>query len=244
MDVEFSLDVREFERKALALSALISVEPAEIVRQEMGSAVKTIQRYTYPANKIDGEKAVKRDILRVFTSPQDLFPHGSRIAALDTALKACNWTKSVGIIQKIQKFNRLQAAESPDRATHNRYKNSRGRVTTKSGPFVIIRDPQRLADYIKSVQGHVGSAKASWLAAAKKFGAKGSASWVTRHGESEGSAVDALRDGSGYVESISRNKAAESLEEQHGIVDRALKNVEKHLTVRLEKTLEKMAKNF
>jgi hypothetical protein len=243
-EVEFSLDVREFERKAEQLSAVLSVEPAEAVRAAFGSAIKSVIRYTYPANKAQGEKAVARDIRRVFTSPADLFPNGALIKPLDAAIKAADWEKSAAIILKIQKFNRLQAADSVDPATHKGYKNSRGGVTNRSGPFILIKDPARLREYIQKIQEKVGSAKASWLAATKKFGASGAAAWIASHGEGEGSATDAIRDGTGYVEGVSRNEAAASMEQRLHIVDRALKNTEKSLTIRLEKTLEKMAKDF
>src|ERR1700722_8144275 len=234
--VTLKWDSRDFRNRIEALAKAMEVEPADIVRQQMGSAIRTIARYTYPSKKKDGDNAVENDIRRIFTTPADIFPVGSRIPALDKLLKSSQWEKAANTIVSFPRYQNLTVADAVDPSIHNRLKNRHGRVPKSTKWKVLIKDPQALKLYIKAVQAKVGRAKSAWLAGAQKFGASLPA-WVRRHGTSEGEARDTLRGTKGYVEAATTNEAAVDMDRQHDIVERALKNTDKSLTIKLKKTL-------
>jgi len=241
MSVTINFDSAKFRSSLTQFSQLTGKGMEDVVRSEMGSLARTIVRYTPPSNQKQGKDAVERDIRKLFTSPKDLFSNGAKITRLRNLIDRQQWNAAADFITNLQAFQKLKVADSIDPALHQRYRQN-GKVRTKSGPFVLIRDPQVLQAYIQKVQQHVGKAKASWLAAVKKYGASAVASWITKHGSAEGAVVDALRDGSGYVESLTGNPAAVQLDARLNIVQRAAANTDKALNIKLEKTLGKLAK--
>jgi len=242
MSVNLSLDARQLKQNLTTYSQLTGKSMEDVVRSEMGSLARTILRYTPPTNQKQGRDAVARDIRKLFTSPADLFPTGAKLAPLKKAIDGKQWDAAVDIILRLDKFKKLTPANSVDTSLHQRYRGKTGRVTTKSGPFVIIRDPAVLKAYVEKKQAEVGKAKASWLSAIQKYGASAVAGWITRHGSNEGAVKDTLTEGEGYVEAIAINEGAVQLDARLNLVARALANTEKALTIRLQKTLEKLAK--
>ena len=241
MSVEVHFDSAKFRNSLSQFSQLTGKSMEDVVRAELGSLARTIIRYTPPSNQKQGKTAVERDIRKLFTSPKDLFPNGAKIPRLKALIDQQQWNTSADFIANIPAFQKLKVADSVDQSLHQQYRKN-GRVRTKSGPFVLIRDPSVLKAYIQKVQQQVGRAKASWLAAVKKYGASAVATWISKHGTAEGAVVDALRDGSGFVEALTGNPASVQLDARLNIVQRAAFNTDKALNIKLEKTLEKLAK--
>jgi len=241
MSVTVNFDSAKFRQSLTQFSQLTGKSVEDVVREELGSMARTIIRYTPPTNVKQGKDAVERDIRKLFTSPKDLFPNGAKITRLKQLIDQQQWNSAADFIANIPAFQKLKVADSVDTSLHQQYRKN-GRVRTKSGPFVLIRDPAVLKAYIQAMQQHVGKAKSAWLAAVSKYGGSAVAAWISKHGTTEGAVIDALRDGSGFVEALTGNPGAVQLDARLNIVERAAANTDKALNIKLSKTLEKLAK--
>lgn len=171
-----------------------------LVKQEARGLAVELARNTRPfgfsekAKKI-GEKAVARDIGRVFALPSDAYEkikgsdpasadrfwaniQNRRFARAETALHSSNsdWKDlSVGRL---------------DPKLHNQSRTIHGNVIRRK-PAQIVTSAKALDSYITRIQKRVGFAKGTWINAAKAIGGRvrGSAQWVTRHKQSPGMAT-------------------------------------------------------
>lgn len=102
---------------------------------------------------------------------------------------------------------------------HLGQRNSRGRVTGRDRPKVVIgTDAVLLKRYVKSVQAHVGWARSGWAAAYNLVRAPDGYSlpnWVTRQGEGGGGVIDERGD-ENYPSITARNWTSWAVRKDEG----------------------------
>ncbi len=172
-----------------------------LVKQEARGLAVELARNTRPFGFGDkarkrGEKAVAKDIRRVFILPADAYQSAM---SLDMGPADRFWAH----IQNRRFARARQAlAESTSkwrdlpvgRLEPNLHKQSRtgphANVTRKE-PAQVVTSPKALDTYIKRIQRRVGFAKGTWINAAKAIGGRvrGAAQWATRHRKAPGSAT-------------------------------------------------------
>ena len=171
-----------------------------LVKQEARGLAVELARNTKPFGFSDkarkrGEKAVAKDINKVFATPAQ---------AYQTA-KAADMTAADRFWAHIQnrKFAaaRKALAASPskwkdlpvgrlDPKLHKASRTGPQANVTRREPAQIVTSGKALDAYIKRTQKRVGFAKGVWLKAAKAIGGRvrGAAQWASRHKQSPGDA--------------------------------------------------------
>jgi hypothetical protein len=161
----------------------------EFVHWQAKQAVQHLIRLTppmggsWPQQKKKGENAVRGDINKVFG---ELGRFTILDKKIDKAWKKALRARDIPAIDAIVKalhipFRRIVGeAEGP---IHQAERNRRGRVPGKWSPrrqSLAIRGAS-VGQYIRDVIKRVGVGKWGWGVAARKLGAQGIPSWVTRH---------------------------------------------------------------
>lgn len=172
-----------------------------LVKQEARGLAVELARNTRPFGfgekaKKRGEKAVAKDIHKVFATPEQ---------AYQTA-KAADMTEADRFWAHIQnrRFARAKQAlaASPskwkdlpvgrlDPKWHKASRTGPQANVTRREPAQIITSGKALDSYITKIQRRVGFAKGVWLNAAKAVGGRvrGAAQWATRHRQAPGNAT-------------------------------------------------------
>lgn len=107
-------------------------------------------------------------------------------------------------------------------AWYESQRNSRGRIGRIPARNKRPANYAYMAAFTKIKQGHVGRAKAGWLAGLLRFGGKGVPQWVRRHGTGQGDSMDTLTMFGGYVEVSNSSKAIAGQDSEARIVDTAI----------------------
>ena len=172
-----------------------------LVKQEARGLAVELARNTRPFGfsekaKKRGEKAVAKDILKVFATPDQ---------AYETA-KAADSTQADRFWAHIQnrRFARAKQAlaASPskwrdlpvgrlDPKLHQQSRTGPQANVTRKEPAQIVTNRKPLDTYIAKVQRRVGFAKGVWIKAAKAIGGTvpGAAQWTSPHRKAPGSAT-------------------------------------------------------
>lgn len=135
-----------------------------------------------PAAKKLGQKAVAKDIRKLFVSPATLF---DQLEISDPRSAYPFWSawkeKDLDTMRRIlgrSKNSDIQILSAPSAQLHGSHRKSRGRVYRKK-PVALILNKDLLADYIKQRQKNVGITKEGWAEAAKACGGtRGFPKWV------------------------------------------------------------------
>jgi len=166
-----------------------------LVKQEARGLVVELARNTRPfgfseAAKQLGEKAVAKDIGKVFALPSDAY---EKTKLADPVAADRFWAN----IQN----RRFSRAEKTLQSSNSQWKDlSVGRLDPAlhkwgqlgaAKPKQIVTSPKARDSYIAKIQKRVGFAKGTWINAAKAIGGRvrGSVQWVTRHKQSPGTAT-------------------------------------------------------
>ncbi len=166
-----------------------------LVKQEARGLAVELARNTRPfgfseAAKQRGEKAVAKDIGKVFALPSDAF---EKTKLADPVAADRFWAN----IQN----RRFSRAEKTLQSSNSQWKDlSVGRLDPAlhkwgqlgaAKPKQIVTSPKARDAYIAKIQKRVGFAKGAWINAAKAIGGRvrGSVQWVTRHKQSPGNAT-------------------------------------------------------
>lgn len=236
-------ELDEFERRT-------GLDRQWVLRDQFRMLINDLVRFTPPKNQKQGRGAVERDLLKLFVPLTDSMTI-STVNLGGSALTRIEDT-SDGSVHGVEKSLYRPSASIPAmRAYHSRYRNRRGNVSRsrqirQQGNWTMV-DKMHVSQrafnaYRKEVWGHIGRLKAGWLAAVYRFGGK-AGKFVTRHGTTEGSATDALKqDGSGYLEAVNRVPYARS--KIAGVLRFAEQRAQRHIDKRLEKSLERAEKKF
>ena len=172
-----------------------------LVKQEARGLAVELARNTRPFGfsekaKKRGEKAVGKDIQKVFATPGQAYESAM---AQDMGPADRFWAN----IQNRRFARARQAlAESPskwktlpvgrlDPKFHKESRTGPQANVTRREPAQIVTSSKALETYIKRIQKRVGFAKATWINAAKAIGGRvrGAAQWATRHRKAPGTAT-------------------------------------------------------
>jgi hypothetical protein len=172
-----------------------------LVKQEARGLAVELARNTRPFGfsqkaKKRGEKAVAKDILKVFATPDQAYESAQ---AADSTHADRFWAH----IQNRRFARARQAlAESPskwrdlpvgrlDPKLHQESRTGPYANVTRREPAQIVTSRKALDNYIAKIPRRVGFAKGAWIKAAKAIGGRvrGAAQWATRHRKSPGTAT-------------------------------------------------------
>jgi hypothetical protein len=150
-----------------------------------------------PASKKKGQKAVAKDIRKLFVTPATLF---DQLEMSDPRSAYGFWAAwkekdldTMRVVLGRSKNSDIQILSAPSAQLHGSHRKSRGRVYKKK-PVALILNKELLADYIKERQKMVGVTKEGWAEAAKACGGtRGFPAWVNAGRKRSGSA-DVVRD--------------------------------------------------
>ena len=137
-----------------------------------------------------GEKAVARDIARVYISPSKLYARVAR-ESRDSA-EAVYWAimngqdeDAAGILKKLGLAQEAAMAigQFDGGGLHQSARDHRGRVPARNRQAMIVRDPSAVSSYAEQVQHRVGGTKAQWLNGFNpRGGTRGIPRWVVAAG--------------------------------------------------------------
>jgi hypothetical protein len=194
-------------RNELGLIAQISGRAlADVILQQAALFTKDASGFTPPFGKAPstesggdkkkiGNKAVKRDIERAFSSVQNLRvyqPVGEGAPfnkAFTDSLRRAVRRKDTRLVSDLlgrasTKFAGRKVAESPSVELHNSMRNARGGVT-KTRSIFILRAQSAINSFASRIQTHVGLGKAGWNEPLNKLAVKPPA-WVQKQTRSVG----------------------------------------------------------
>ncbi len=171
-----------------------------LVKQEARGLAVELARNTRPFGFTEkarkrGEKAVAKDILKVYAAPEQAF--STAIAADMT--QANRFWAAIQNRRFAQARKALAASQSKwkalpvgrlDPAFHKQSRTGPHANVKRREPAQVVTGKKPLDAYIAKVQRRVGFAKGVWINAAKAIGGRvrGAAQWATRHRQAPGSA--------------------------------------------------------
>lgn len=189
-----SLDASGFRAAAIRLREVKNVTVKKLIQDQARLFVRDAIKLTPPfgghaisesfsVQRKVGEKAVARDVGRVFKSKASLKilanPKNPILAAaLAKAIQKKDKPAVEAILSNIG--TKLSVLVQPDESTHRARRGARGRV--RKGQSYLVLDERALKRYTKEKVSHVGKAKAGWLASARALNVPGIPAWITRHG--------------------------------------------------------------
>lgn len=203
------IDTSKWERGVVAFSVASGKAIGETLREMSRRFVQEVVKLTPPFKSFSvresfaeqrriGDRAVSRDIQRVYVPIEDLNVYKSGRNpklqnAIRGALSAQNPALMAELLTKagVEDTNEIRPEKvtfSVDPRHHQSQRISRGRITRAQSPPKNYVTRAALARYIKAVQSRVGALKAGWAAAAQKFGVSLPA-WIRRHSNT-GQVVD------------------------------------------------------
>lgn len=133
-----------------------------------------------------GQRAVVRDIRKVYALPSDVFPefpNKQAAGAFWRAVQAQDWARATGILRRdCPRFRNLEIRPFDAGAAHRANRNNRGRISKSQSYIFIVQNADHLKAYINAEFKLVGFAKAGWAACARPLGGTaGLPGWITRH---------------------------------------------------------------
>lgn len=175
------LDDTVFRERISRLAAALPREVAgKVLTEEAGQYVRQVIRFLPPANRAQGETAVRRDVARAINVilATDIKNAGLRKFLTGSA----TLEQKRAIIAKV--FPRLLGpVEDFDPARqHTSRRNARGRVPRGTIPANVLFVGEDRRRYAERVASRVGYLKSGYAPAASKLGVS-LPQWITRHGE-------------------------------------------------------------
>ena len=188
------------------------------------------------ARKI-GEKAVARDIGRVYATPAEAYESAkcSDMTQADRFWAAIQNRRFARARDALAASTSRYAGVPVGRIDPQLHKARRGGDGTVTGnkPSQVVTSKKALDLYVARRQKRVGFAKGVWIQAAKAIGGRvrGAAQWVTRHKQAPGTAI--VRDGDqayvtlrstlGYMDEVTTDEGCDiALKVAHGRLRKAL----------------------
>lgn len=197
MPVKVKFDDSGLQAKLRDLSKWKNLTFAEILRRHARLCAVELCSRTQPFGKSaavrqTSERAIERDIRK-------LYRDHAAVLAMVRNWKDTPWQRAVVKALETEDFNALwillqetnswlrdRIVEQPSAATHGRFRNRRGRVSS-GRYFEIVKNAAALAKYIKDRQTMVGFTKSVWWSAVQqlktdlKRATDGFPAWVRRH---------------------------------------------------------------
>lgn len=191
------VDVPRFKREVQRFAKKYGLTAKDVMLDQMRLWAADLANNTphKSASYKKGREAVKRDCEKVF-------------GRIDTV-------RNLNLLRKIAGSDTDIFGDVSMRSWHQAQRSSSGRVKTphpgsvKIGKWTFTKKPhvtkREFNAYVRKRQKSVGRMRAGWLPGILRFGAKRPATWVTRHGTSDGAARDMMKaTGSGYLEMSNR----------------------------------------
>lgn len=255
------VDVAGWDRQVKDLARRYGVMAKDVVWAVHGWWTKDLIKHTPPKTYAQGRKRVAKDINKIFVPFKSSYEwwelDPSKGGSID--VQAIAFKSKTGAVYGVEKaLFRPNASETELHAHHKRYRRRDGRVTEAGGRSEIGRNtknigrwkfvdsmhvPERvLKRYIRSMQKRVGTLKAGWMPAARKFGVS-VAKWIQRAERVSGRGVDAMDDnGNGFLESA--NQVPWASQKLKGVVRFTAQRRQRDFDKHLEKRMKKLAKEW
>jgi hypothetical protein len=133
-----------------------------------------------------GQRAVVRDIRKVYALPSDIFPafpNPKAAGAFWRAVQARDWARATGILHRdCPRYRNLEIRPFDGGQAHRANRNNRGRIAKSQDYIFIVQDAGDLKSYINAEFKLVGFGKAGWAACARAIGGtSGLPGWITSH---------------------------------------------------------------
>lgn len=187
MNLTASVDTSLFDRAVLRYKEGLGIDLPKAVRNSARLLALDLLRLTPPKSQGQGRSAVKRDIGRAMLL---LDPEKIHNAVLKTAVQDQEFDVVQAFLKNVRGAGGAFSGSRLERFSpelHQRARNRQGRVTRSQKVLVIERSAYR--SYVRQVQGHVGSTKYAWGAAAQRLGAS-VPGWILRHAPVHGDFVE------------------------------------------------------
>jgi hypothetical protein len=225
MDVHFQVDASGFNAACAGWISTVGEDVRLLFRYQMQKLVSTLDHYTFPRSKAQGEHAVDRDIRKAVSPTDREYFKGITDDRIRTRLQHLSDSGNTPAMLVVLKKFRSVIPVPFSLELHTSQRNSRGRVSHRTGR--ITTDVRAEQEYIRKVQSRVGLARGGWNAFAAMFGETHPA-FVSRHGMSGGSAVGDLESISPWVEAENHVVWMPGYQES---VDAALLSRERAMTI-------------
>ncbi len=202
-DVE--VDTSAFDLAVRRFTTELGIDFVQAVKTSMRQLAQELMRWTFPRSQAQGRAAVKRDINNAMWLPNVKNITNRRLAKLikdEDHEGVAAFMKNSGNLRnyRLEKFNLT---------LHTSIRNYRGRVPRFQKVMVLERSAYN--QYVREVQGHVGSTKFAWGDAARRLGAS-IPNWILRHSSRNGTYTESFRDVENpFVEVVNRGKGIGSL---------------------------------
>jgi hypothetical protein len=135
--------------------------------------------------KLMGQKAVVRDIRRVYALPSDVYEaiDNRKIAAgFWAAVSKGDWARATTIMQKNCPLFHSKQILPFDGGSAHQAARVRGKIKAKQSVVFVVQKSAELKAYIQKEFDLVGWGKAGWAACARALGGvSGLPKWITRH---------------------------------------------------------------
>lgn len=192
MDLSLQIDSRLMTDKLNQLSDCLDGrgqggDASRMIENETRSFLRRQIALTPPKTKEQGEQAIQRDLMKIFTPIDEEFMGivGSQfgVSGIDTWITSSDTKKDLHL-----QWDKLDPSGGGMQSFHQANRNRRGRtlnlkrkVVSWYSPYVVTK--QSFAAYMNKVIAHVGRRKAGWAVALKSVGGT-VAGWIWRHVDS------------------------------------------------------------
>lgn len=179
-----------------------------------------------------GEKAVERDINRVFHVVDLDKIHSPRVRARLEVLVRKRDLEGIKALLKACNIPAHEVLREVDPKLHAFNRDRRGRVQRSKRIWVL--NGRSVNSYVRKIKSHVGQAKAGWAASAQALGVRLPA-WITRHGSGGGSFKLDKKPGAPKITLRNDVPYIQASGGDLQIVERAMKNRIRNIKAKLEK---------
>ena len=256
--IRTQIDTREVTAALLRYKVETGKAWPVVIKEQARLFLQRVIQLTHPKTQAQGRAAVKRDIRKVFTDAKGAHAMISdlvqqrlhnleelgfstkfrfREKRIQTVWENRDW-EVLEIIFRHAAQNRLQIIPRPDPAIHQAAR-VRGHVVRGKRPKYLVK--RGLPAYVAEIQKHVGKAKAGWIAAAQALCAQ-FPNWITRHGAGSGSIQDQTTASEPSLTVVNAAKSMVGMEEDDGVVERALAGRIRDMAIHAEKLAQLAAR--
>lgn len=251
--IQFQIRIEEYDQFESAVNRYVSLTGESlkrVVRRESRGIIQTVYRFTAPWNQAQGENAVSRDMMRVFSPVTDAFFEEIE-AITGGARQARVVLRRKDGTPYLVDWDYISANPAAMAAFHQGKRISRGRVQHAASLGSRTRDIGRwkedsrmvvphsaFARYLEIVKARVGAGKSGWLPAMNTLGIPADR-FVTRHGSGNGKVMNNLHSdtdphiiATNNVPYVARNAR---------ITDNAVRSRRKFLEAEIDKMLSRNA---
>jgi hypothetical protein len=196
IDTSIQVEAAHVARAIDRLSFNFGIPVDQAIEVQMGLILQRVQKWTPPhrgrggntiADRQAGERAVSREIQRLFLTPWEVFDIARReksrafARVLHRAIRERNVALVQELARQVPSLSTITVALAPDEGLHRRSRNRRGKVPKNEKPKQIVLTERQLKRYVGRVRKHVGKAKKGWSAGLDGSRARQkSPAWVKR----------------------------------------------------------------